>query len=362
MYSIINPPFMGSRTPPVMPLYEYIVKGLNTELTRIKDYYRQNLWVVNNTHILRKILVDIENKIALSPEALVRSVRSDTLRYCRAYGINSPIFNAGIQNDGNFYNKKNPEVFLNAEYDFDVENCYKEYKNLKPVRVVSHEFSDLNLYLPSGKYISDECGLCVFTIDLALLALQYKAWTDKERYPEGKDYALPMHNFIHSYVLTNMLDSHVDVAIFNRFRYLAQEKPIPKPTQSLPFYIADYSEKVDWCHRKLLEVFDKQPNDYLQRLNALPSVTYGTYYRSVAIPDMAPTRNIKWALLLAKINSVELMLDIDDKTDSQSIAMVQREALARDLRVTISDKSLLMYLPQAVMVRVKSIYDRVIRE
>lgn len=362
MYSLINPPFMGSRVSPILPMYEYAMNGLRQEVNKVKDYYSQNLFVVDNTHILKRILIDLLHYIKIPPEKMTQAVRSDKLRLYRAYGINSSLYNGGISNGGNIYNRKCPEIYIEMENDFNATLCYKNYQRLKPLRILSHPFSDLNLNFPKGNYVSEEYGYTTIAIDIALLAVQFKAWHDKERYVKEEDLHLPIQHFIVKYVLTNLMDTHVDVCIFNRFSNMLRNKEVPYVSYTLPYTVADFAPKIDHAHKLLIEFFKKSPSSYLQRLNSIPSLEYGSYYRAVNFPDTAVTRNIRWALVLAKLDMLETMLDMDELCGNVTIAQAQRELLARDLRIALNDKSLVMFIPEVDMNRIKAVYGRVSRE
>lgn len=362
MLNIFNPPFIGSRTPVVLPMYSYVIGCLKRELEKVNRYYTENVYIVQNTHRLVKLIIDLQTIIQSSPENVVRIVRNESDRLCRAYGITSPVVNGGISTAGEMYNKNCPEVFISVEYEFDTKQCYQNYKTLKPVRVLSHDFTDLEFGLANGKYSSTERGPAVFSIDLALFALQYKAWYDNERYVKETNTYLPTHYFVVKYILNNLVTTHVDIAIFNRLNAILHNKFIPAGSSKHSFLVADHSAKLDQTHKLLIERFTGTQSDYTQRLESIPSLDYGSYLRSVNIPDMAPTRQVTWALVLARLNTIEYLLGVDRIASGQAINQFDREVIARELRVLRSDRALSMYLPPATMDRINTIYSTVSRQ
>lgn len=362
MLNLFNPPFIGGRTPPVLPMYDYIVRTMNREMERVKNYYRENIHTLDNTHRLVKLLIDLQSYMSLSPEILVRTIRNETPRLCRAYGINSPVVYSGIQPMGEIYKRNCAEVFISVEYDFDVKKCIDNFQHIQPIHVLSHDFTDLGMGIGNGKYNSDEFGTCVFSIDLAMLALQYRVWWEKERYIKETDTYLPTHYFAHKYPIVNMLGTHSDVCIFNRILVLAKGNKPAVSRNHHSFLLADVEDRVDATHGKLLERFQSTPMDYLQRLNALPSLQYGTYYRSMNHPDLAPTRNIRWALVLARLNSVEFLLDMDEVSNSEYMNQYERTQTAIELRIMRNDRSLASYLPAPTINRIERVYQKVSRE
>lgn len=355
MYNVINPPFMGSLTPPALPMYEYAIRNLNKELQRVIFYYLESIFVIPNTHILRKLVNELEIYIRVDRESLVDTVRGESLYLCKSFGINSPLHLAGISTRSNFYNQNNPEAYMYVEHDFDINGVYDNYQSVSAVRVLQHGFTDLCYPIPNGDYGSDQKNLCVFSFDIAMLAIQYKAWVEKEQYNKEKDMHLPLHSFVHKYVLCNMISSHMDVAIFNRLVHLLKNgESIPRKTNH-PFTVADYSDKIDNAHNLLIDILKKKQTDYVYRLDAIPSMKYGTYRRSMNIPDVAPTRNIKWLLLLSKLDALEYLIETDSLSDNIALSGPNRRALRNELDYMRNEKALLMQLPDSVRQRLEKI-------
>lgn len=363
MYSLFNPVFTGGRTPRHLPIFDYITTSLKNELTKVQNFYRANLLTVSNNHILTKILMDITSQCNnLSYHFLVKWVRANSARLERAYNLNSSVVGSGIITNGSIYNRNHAEAWISVAYDFDVDKCIANYKDLKPLRVVSHEYTNLTMSIPNGNYPENQEGLAVLTIDLALLALQYKCWMEKEQYIKEKDTYLPLHSFIYKYPLTNLVSTHTDVCIFNRLYSLVFDKPIVNGRSSNSFFVIDFGDRTTAALNQLLDMFKRQPGDYTQRLDSIPSIEYGSYSRSTGIPDTAPTRQIKWLLVLARLKTVELLLKLDILTGSESINLVERDIIAREIRGLINDKSFLTFAPNVINTRVKNVYSLVNRE
>lgn len=362
MLNIFNPPFMGGRTPPVLPMYDYVVRTMNREMSRVKDYYRENNFSLENTHRIIKLLIDLQSYMDCSPETLVRAVRIDLPRLCRAYGITSALGNGGIQTRGEMFKQNCADVFISVEYDFDVKKCYTYFQQLQPIKVLSHDFTDIGFGLANGKYNSQEYGTCVFSIDITMLALQFKAWWDKERYIKEQDINLPTHIFAQRYPIVNILGTHTDIAIFNRLISLLKGKEIPNSRNQHSFMVADVSPQLDKTHLQLIDKLKATKTDYLQRLNAIPSLQFGSYFRSTNHPDLAVTRNNRWAMTLARLNTVEFLLEVDRVSNSEATNMYERELMARELRIMFNDRSLTPYLPTVTVDRITRVYSEVSRE
>ena len=357
MFSLFNPPFTGERTTIVLPMFDYLVNQTKHEVSKVTDYYNDNLINAKTTDRLVKLLVQLQTYMDLTPETLVSVVRSNTVRLCNAFNFVSPLNNGKISNQGEMYNRNNPELFISVEYPFGVKNCVENYTGLKPIRVVSHDFTDFSYGVPNGNYLSSESGVCIFTIDIALLALQYQQWYKKERYVESRKLYLPTTHFVAKYVWPAILYTHMDNIIFNRLLNRIKGIPNAKSRQVQSYLLVDYGDRFDTLFDQLIDRFKKQPTDWQQRLNSIPSLEYGTYFRSVTYPDVAPTRQIRWAMVLSKLKMIEFLLLTDEYAQNESVNLTDREAIARELRVLRNDRSLEIFVPETTLQRIERIYN-----
>lgn len=357
MFSLFNPPFTGERTKIILPLFDYLINQTKHEVSKVTDYYNDNLINAKTTDRLVKLLVELQSFMDLSPESLVNVIRNQTVRLCNAYNFVSPLNNGKISNQGEMYNRNNPELFISVEYPFGVKNCVENYSSLKPVRVVSHDFSDFSYGVTNGNYLSTESGVCVFTIDLALLALQYQQWYKKERYVKSRNIYLPTTHFVARYIWTGILSTHMDNVIFNRLLNRIQGIPNANARQAQSYLMVDYGDRFDALFDQLIDRFKKQPTEWQQRLNSIPSLDYGTFFRSVTYPDVAPTRQIRWAMVLSKLKMVEFLLVTDQYAQNESVNLTDREAIARELRVLRNDRSLEIFVPETTLNRIERIYN-----
>lgn len=362
MFSLFNPPFNRDRTPIVLPMFDYLIKQTQHEVTKVVDFYQQNIYHARTTDRLVKLLIELQSFMDLSPENLVNTVRNNTARLCNAYNIVSPINNAKITNQGEMYNRNNPELFIFVEYPFGVKKCVDNYKALKPVRVVSHDFTDFGYGLANGAYQSQETGIAIFTIDIALLALQYQQWFQKERYIKERNYHLPTTHFVVKYIWTGLLSTHMDNVIFNRLLNRLKKQPSAPSRTPHSFYTVDYGDRFDATLDQLIARYQNQPSDWLQRMNSIPSLEYGSYFKAVSYPDTAPTRQIKWAMVLSKLKMVEFLLLTDGYDQNTALNLTDREAIARELRILRNDRSLELFVPQTVLSRIERVYDEVNKE
>lgn len=356
MYNVINPPFMGIRTPASLPIYEYAIRNIKKELTRITNYYRNSIFVIPNTHFLRRLVNDLERFMSLNPTTIKDAVRESTIDLCKSYNITSPLNNGGIISNGVFYNRNNPEAYLNIENDFNADLVYKNYKDVKAIRVLQHGFTDLAFTIPNGNYGCQQKDICVFGIDIAMLAVQYKGWVDQEQYSENIETNLPLHDFIHKYVLVNMISTHMDVSIFNRMRFYIETGEFPAKQNNHNFSIVDFAPKIDEGHKRLYDLLKTSLTDWQYRMDSLPSVDYGSYRRSQSIPDVAPNTYVKWLLVLSKINTLDYLMSLDKLGNNREHNIGNRRSLKLDFEIMMRERSIQVNVPTSTLGLIKSIY------
>lgn len=358
MFNLFNPPFESLRTPIDLPLFSYLNKQTEAEINKVKDHYNANIYNSEVGVRLFKILTELKQYVHLSPETLFRYVRNNTARMCMAYNIVSPTSNGSIASMGELYNRNIAELFISVEYPVNIQKCIASFDQLRPIRVVSHDFSDFSYGMTDGKYSCQEKGLAIFTIDLAVLALQYQHWYNNLRYLKNRDFYLPTTHFIARYIWTGILPTHMDNVLFNRLVNHIKNKPNQVSRNAQSFYLTDYSNRYEEGFRQLVARWQAVPSDWLTRLNSIPSIKAGSYWQSIAMPDVAPTRQVKWAMVLAKLKVLEFLILTDLYSSNTYMNSTDRVMLERDVRLLFNDKSLEMYLPESLIQRVKWVYDR----
>jgi len=192
---------------------------------------------------------------------------------------------------------------------FDVLEADKNWKNVRAVNVLLTTRTDLSTVLPDGKAYSFNDGISVVSINIPLLAVQYRAFLNnqfKSSYFQTGD-ALTTGHFVNMYVLPNMLYSQTDMILFNRLNSLLLGSPLQTNNYRPPFYQVDYTKNVDRYYLKLIDYFGKSQRDFRTILSILPMVGAQNFKEGLRLPDFASTRQIFWAEVLTRLDAV-LML------------------------------------------------------
>jgi hypothetical protein len=294
--------------------FDYIKRIYQKELQDIITYYSSRTFYTTNTNILVKLIntgyVPIEYDINKYNEiSYTRSIYVSKL-----YNITSGI-NYGKIHEGAFYGEDNKEILLYNDDYFDKNLEAANWKNIKAVNVLLHPISDLGLILPIGKRNSIESGLCVISINLPLLLLQFRQYM-LEQLSIGKSNNLSINkinHFVTSYVFPNMMYSHLELVIMNRLMNLFYGRPMGKALKKHPFTLSDYSKKLDNVLLNVINNLDYKNSLYSNYLKTIPSVSNEDMQVSLIMPDIVNTRQAWWALFTSRLPIIKFLVDIGDK-------------------------------------------------
>ena len=301
--------------------------GLRFNLNKTVEYYRNSVRAVPSEHLLVNILTNIGVSTKLSLERYYANVSERSRDIARVLNLTSELSRGKVKR-GVFYPAECTEAILAIEDFFDYELAYKDWLNIRAVECLRTPYDDLDLLLLKGKTNSTINGIGITSIDIAKLCVQYKAFRDLEayRYRTIPDYVerTPMQ-FVHMHVLPNMLYSQLDNAIFNRLYAYTVGAPIGETILRHPFYLTDWSTRLDKILRSKIEYFEHNKLDFNTILSQVYLIDSFTLADFCLLPDLAKTRQVMWLLVLARLRQLIWLLKIQSSNKSnQDISAINR--------------------------------------
>lgn len=309
---IIRPPEFNL----VKRVYEY-------QLDNIIDYYSNSNKIVRNTHILVRLLNLFTPSLDYSLDDFLNIAYARSPYIAKHFKFTSEI-NYGDFFTDMFY-KGTGLIIYNEEY-FNPYQVINDWKNIQAVRVLKHPVSSLKFLLPDAiRYPTVEKGFSVVTVNVPLLLLQYRKYLEDQLLkPDGERGGA--QSFIGRYVLPNMLYSHIDLCIYNRFNNNFYNIPNTNDEYTKhPFLIIDYSKRVDNVSEVLLKYITNKQLPYYSYLKLIPSIFTEDSQESLLIPKFIKTRRNWWALYLTRLDEMCFLIDLGKE---QGIYR-NRELLAR---------------------------------
>lgn len=341
------------------PSWNYVKNGLQRNLETAKAYYYNRPFAVKSSHFLARLLNSIGVSHDTNLERYYDIVDTKSLTLSMTFKMTSSLYRGSVFK-GTFYGTNNPEILIGTNDSFDPYWVDKNWKSVSAVTPLAHPYSDLDLLLPNGRDTSTGEGVAVVAINIPMLAVQYRAFT-KQQYNnkiiQGES-PLGVAQFIHMYVLPNMLDQQLDIALFNRALNLSNGAPMGIGLVRHPFFLTNYSKNVDDVYKPLIQ-YCKQTNlDYKEILTQFPGVTNEDFFDLMRLPESAATRQIFWAEIVARLDALEFMMNLS--IDSGVVASQQHlNYFLRTLRLYQNDRTLESAMPADMLYDVRRKVDNI---
>ena len=330
------------------PEMNYISRTYQRELDNIQDYYHNRVYTVKSNHILANLLTDLNVPMQYGLEQYLSVAEAKATYVAKASQLTSEVDHGKIHH-GCFYGGNVDEIIMVNTDPFDFVEAEKYWKNVVAVEVLLHPKSDLQMLLPNGKYTMVGEGLAVISINIPLLALQWRCFNQAQaiRYAAG-DGLLGVGHFIHMYVLPNMLGSHLDIAILNRMMNLFYGAPMGAALIRHAFPVVDYSRRVDNVLNDAIDMIQKKSLRYRWMLQNIPTAIYEDMQEVLLLPDWAPTRQIHWAVMLSRLNIMKFLVDLGGERSKQENRL-ELNTLQRELRYLKHDSVYESVLPKDLL-------------
>lgn len=345
MYSLFNYMNKGGISVLTPPGHNYIKNAYLRNLHEIREKCHGMRGWVKNDNLLVSLLSGMSLQMSLPYERYY-----DTLRYAVdaqviKHRLTSPISVGEIRTtNSNFYNAGISEIYISVEEPINIELAVKEWDRLEPIRVICHPFSDLSMARLDGNYpYGSPADVAVFLINIPVLALMYRRWWE-EVGSKDKDIKLSIHSFVENYVIPSMTPSHLDVARFNRLYNLHHNVPSGAFKQTYPFYVTDYTQRVDEDLKFILDRMKRTPMSYYELVANIPAVTRDNFNEVIRIPKMLYNRQVTLALFLTRLRLVHFLLSVNP-VNNDSLNRDLIEEMRIEMRQLDNDKMFSLGLP-----------------
>ena len=284
--------------------FDYLKKKYRENLRTAKEYYYNKEDAVDNRHLLNKLINDLSPSIEeYDVIDYIRLVSASAELLSRQFDIVSNISFGKILSNV-FYGKNSREILLYTSTEIDISTIEENWKELTSVRVIYHEDTDMNIPRPLPiNYVPG--SLIVMEIDVVLLMLQYRGWYLDRL---AMDQSVNINVFISQIVMTNMMDNILDIALVNRYNYIARGVQPYEDINLHPFLVIDYTDKLDDCLKTIIRDNRNKSITIEQLLNGLPAIVEDTIWDVLFIRHRYYTMQSKWVLWLVRISYMDMIL------------------------------------------------------
>lgn len=331
MYQLFKDVQMQRQTKIDSPRFIFVRNMLLKEMTRIRNYNRESNIVVNGEHIVNQLLLNLNVALSRDLESYVRVCSVETERLARTFRLVHPVVDNPKPLSGHFYNADTKEFIILHANAFDYNRAYEDWTRISPIKIHYHSYTDMSMGIPNGNYSSPngESGYAVISINLPMLAVQYKAWVDKVN--DLREFKTQTVNFIHQYPVTNMLYRHMDIVLINRMMAIYRDKPVAPFKSVHAIAVSNLSSAVDEVLNTRINIIKAGQYKFDQLFNIFGCLVSPTWFNLIRPIDLVPVRSVKWVLELQVIAFFEFFLEVRRASGGNYNNMELTRAL-RDIR------------------------------
>lgn len=313
------------------PQLDYIKRTFQERLEILRQYYRERTFYLRNDHILVRLLVSGLGSLKPSYEDFVRTATETSDRWIRHFQLTGNV-NYGKIWYGMFYGEGSSEIIIGDNQDFDIDDAVKNWKRLSPVRVLTHAISDFGMTIPNGKNNHFVDGLSVIYINIPMLMLQYRRFIEDQRSLaalENQETVISPRLFLYRYVLPGMMPSHMDHVVVNRLMNFYDGAPMTESYIKSPFFQAEVGNNensgiianCNTAQEVVLNKITESQCHYDQILANIFTITEEDALDLLIMPDIPPTRQVWWAMLLARLKHMKFMVKVAKQNGSYNNRM-----------------------------------------
>jgi len=306
-----------------LPEFEYIKKGLLSNLKIVNNYYRSGAYAVGSDHILVKLLYSLSVDVDTDIFDYYRIVDNKALTVAQQLGFTTQ-FNKGKIFNNVFTTGNSKDVIMVHDSTINVNWCHEYWKDLRPIIVLRHNKTNIDSFLYNNTVISN--GINVYTINLPMLAIQYRAYRHWQKTYVTEDTGRnSIYHFLYSYPILNMIYSSMDYSIFNRIISIDNEIKKNEIQFKHPFHLTNFNDKIDRILSMLLNSIKSRNLDIASILQTFPVINKKSLFESLRLPDVFENRQIAWAIYLARIRALLFIYKYIDKTNQLEKNMIKYE-------------------------------------
>jgi hypothetical protein len=311
MYNLFNSKSNIRATSYAFPLFDYVRRILLRDINKLLRYRRLNSKAVRSDHLLVRTLQSFNIPYKGNIEIYRGQIETRTNQISGNLGYTSTFQRGKVffGKNANFYGNKTVEIVIATSDDFDLTDADINWPTWRPIRVLAHPRSDINIEVIDGTNTFSESGLAVLEINLPMLACQYQLWKESRN---TDDALQDVAQFVTAYPLTNAIYSHLDVAIFNRMSKLLFKEPYGTSKVAVPFFTTDSTSFLDKYLKDIIGRFTKTSLTWEDALRNMPSLIDDDMLNVHRLPKMPMSQQVIWAAVAARLNVVSFLVKLRD--------------------------------------------------
>lgn len=276
----------------------------------IEDYYQERNFAVKNTNILSRILEHFPIYLNYTDYRYLEFT-DDRIKYLAKHFRFTSEIEKGIVHPGYFFGNENEEIIIAGYENFNLYECITSWKKDKCIYVLKHNRNDSKFLLPLGNQDGSKSGICSILINIPKLAIKFREFSKQQVINSNTDkITLNKNHFVIKYVLSTMMDDVIDHTLLNKImdRFNNVPEVTPKYTHRFKLFIP--TTQIDKYIDDTLEIITSKRLDFINILHNIKLMFSEDALTLLSFPDLGMTRQIKWALLLSRIDYMLFLYNV----------------------------------------------------
>ena len=325
----------------IYPKIDYVKHNVNSYLSYIKNYY------ANSDRYVKR-----PNKLVTLIESLSIDLSKNTTDVFLDLDTNSKYNSNTIGFITNI--NKNTESFENTIIDntkeyiiIDIDNFnYLDKNDCKNSLECIYNNSD-EVLIAHPKVIDMEDKTFIYTLNPTKLGMGYYYWAN-EQLKIDKD--IDVARFVYEVILTEVIDSIVDVSLFNRYINLSDNVPVTEFKNYNIITLPDLSKYIDKMYSWVLKHYKNDEIVYEEYLINIPLIIKDNALELIQLPYIQTDRRNKWAIYLSRFDYIlHLLNHVDNKRNKDKLnRLVKSLKYDESAKVFNVDKELDSYFKDTI--------------
>lgn len=282
----------------------------------IQDYYQGRNFSVRNTHILSRLLEHFPTYLGYDSYRYLEFANDKTKYLAKHFKFTSEI-ERGIVHPSYFFGNDGEDIIISGYENFDVRSAEQNWRTVNPISVLRHHRDDTKLLLPMGTDDGSPSGLNVVLINIPQLSIKFREFVKDQAVKVQTESGLVLNknHFVIKYVLSVMMNDVIDHMFMNRLmnRFYGRENTTPKFKHR--FRIFEPTNQVDRHIDHILDVITNKRLDFINILRNIELIFKSNASELLALDDFSFTRQLKWAIVSARIDFMIFLLDVAKNKD-----------------------------------------------
>lgn len=318
-------------------------RRLRKNMIDVVKHNRRQSYSVRSNNLLVKLLQTMNLDVELSLFEYHRLAERRAERAAHSLKLTTPKQRGDVRTEATFYGEETNEVIMAVSEDIDILNVEDTWRGMMPVKILAHPHTDTMPVILDGRRAGKDNAYAVIHIDPVALAMQYRQWVH-DQIERGYSIIRTPMQFVYQYPLTNALSSHMDVAIQNRLVAQFVGEELESVDNPWPFYLRDMDKEVDNYIFDRLRYLHRRSSTYDHVLKSVGVAVADTLMDLTELPKTVATRQIGWALTMARAPIIRFLVQLDYTVGGQR-NLIQTNKIERSLRDMSYDRELMVALP-----------------